>query len=90
MANILTDKIWNIDTQSATPLTTGPARISGVRWVGATTAAHLAVIKSGAKIVWQGRAAGVNHVEESNIEIQCPEGITVDDLDSGNLYIYLK
>ena len=94
MANDLTKNPWKVDTQAATVLSTSPLRVRGVRWVGGTTAGHLATIKDqNGRIVWTSVAAGANHVE-SDLTNSGPngwnwDGLIVDDLDSGILYIEL-
>jgi len=86
MANALTDKVWVIDT--AESLTTDPVYIKKIRWSGATTAGHTAIIHDQAgKVVWSSVAAGANNVEAEQIESHVINGLDVDTLASGTLYI---
>lgn len=93
MANDLTKQPWMVDTAAGTVLTTERLKVKGVRWVGATTAGHQAVITDrNSRTVWESVAAGANHVESDLIESEDPgwDGLRVPTLGSGRLYIELK
>ena len=85
----LTKNPWIVDTASGTAITTDDIRMKSIRWVGATTAGHTATIKDRAgRVKWTSVAAGANHVEAELIENDMFwDGIIVDDLDSGILYL---
>lgn len=92
---VLTKSLWLVDAADA-PLacTTDLVRVNGIRWVGATTAGHEAIIKDAAgKVKWRSLASGANNVEADdiypNLRGQNWAGLTVDTLDSGSLYIEL-
>ena len=88
MANNLTDNPWMIDSTGV--LTTDDVPIKHLRWVGATTAGHAALIndKNGRE-VWKSVASGANYVEDSLSENQrFFHGLTVATLASGTLELY--
>ena len=69
---------------------TGRFKIVGVRWVGATTAGHTAVIKDvDGNIVWASIADAANFETETLLD-QWRDGITLDTLGSGIIYINLE
>ena len=89
MANDLTKNPWKIDTAAATVLSTLKLRVKGVRWVGATTAGHTAVIHDqNSRLVWTSVATGANYVESDLIENDW-DGLIVPTLASGILYLEL-
>ena len=89
MANDLTKNPWQVDTAAGTVLTTMKLRVKGVRWVGATTAGHTAIIHDqNSRIVWRSVATGANYVESDLIENDW-DGLIVPTLASGILYIEL-
>ena len=70
-------------------MTTMKLRVKGVRWVGATTAGHTAIIHDqNSRIVWRSVATGANYVESDLIENDW-DGLIVPTLASGILYIEL-
>lgn len=78
-----------MDTPATTVLTTMKLRVKGVRWVGATTAGHTAIIHDrNSRIVWRSVATGANYVESDLIENDW-DGLIVPTLASGILYIEL-
>jgi hypothetical protein len=92
MANDLTKNPWLIDTPGATTLTTERLYVKGVRWVGASTAGHQAVIQDrNSRVVWESVASGADHVESDLIETPDAgwDGMKVPTLQSGKLYIEL-
>lgn len=94
MANDLLKNPWKVDTAAATVLTTAALRVRGVRWVGATTAGHTAIIHDqNARVVWSGVATGANYAESDMINTGDRgwdwDGLIVPTLASGILYIEL-
>ena len=92
MANDTTVNPWKIDTASGTAITTDLVRVRGVRWVGATTAAHTAVIQNAAgKVMWTSVANAANYVEADGLGMtgMNMQGMIVPTLASGILYIEL-
>ena len=92
MANRLVDHVWVVDTASADAVTEETVYVSGVRWVGATTDTHEAVIKNvdNDDEVWAGFLDGAagGHGGDSHVHFRCLGGFKVTTLDSGTLYIY--
>jgi hypothetical protein len=90
MANDLTKNPWRVDTPGASVLAADRIYVKGVRWVGATTAGHEAIIQDkNNRNVWRSLAAGANNVESDLIE-SIPgywDGMKVPTLGSGELYI---
>ena len=88
MANVVTGNPYVIDTASSTAIDTAPMRrLRRVRWVGATTAAHTAVIQDGAGTVkWAGHAIA-NATDDSPVDVSMT-GLLVPTLASGKLYLY--
>lgn len=92
MANILTGNPLIIDTQTATDLmgATQRLKIAGVRWIGGTTAGHLAELTDTAgRTVFKAVATAANQERESSIPFTCT-GLKAPDLDSGIVYVYLQ
>ena len=98
MANDLTGNPLVIDTASATPIMTDDVYLDAIRWVGATTAGHQAVVKdnkTSPDTVYEGLASGANFIDERSFgaEYAGPRrvvgGLAVTTLGSGKLYIYL-
>jgi len=92
MANALDQNPMKVDTASATALFPATVRlyIKGVRWVGATNAAHTAVITDAAgDAVWNSVANAANYVESDSVD-DWVDGLVVPTLGSGILYIQLN
>lgn len=97
MANIFKEHRFILDTAGSTllrsTLAPGAPRdlyIKGIRWVGATTAAHAAVIQDEDGVVyWESLAAGSNYVESDLTERVWQKDFKLTTLGSGRLYIYL-
>lgn len=88
MANDLTRTPLKIDTAGSSMIRSGPVRVRSVRWVGATTAGHQAVIQdSDGRVLWESVAGGANNVEAEDIDRDWPRGFKVPTLGSGTLYI---
>ena len=86
------EKVWVIDTADSTGILDVKAKVKKVRWVGATTAGHQAIIKDSGnnETIWESVASGANFIDSDLIESWWPRGFTVPTLDSGTLYIYLE
>lgn len=88
MANSATENPHIIDTAGASLVATGNTRIHNVRWVGATTAGHQAIIQDNAgRVVWESVAPAANYVEKDSINREAIGGYKVPTLGSGKLYI---
>lgn len=94
MANDFTHYPLVIDTASGSVLTTTSYRIKKIRWVGATTAGHQAVIyDANSNLFWESVCPGANYVEESDFTWDDSQrnvlaGFRVPTLGSGKLEIY--
>lgn len=94
MANDLTKNPMKVDTAGAGAIIAAGTRlrIKGIRWVGATTAGHTAVVQTAAGApIWNSVASGANYVEADILEnIHAHwDGLTVPTLASGILWIEL-
>lgn len=90
MANSLIHSPYIIDTAAADMVSIVTLTIQAIRWVGATTAGHTAVIQDAdGRVLWSGIAGTTNWDEESRIPHRWPGGFKVPTLASGILYIYL-
>ena len=104
MANKFADAVtgrslnpWVVDTPTTTWVVGNPLMIeddvivSTVRWVGASDAAHSAIIKDrSGNTVWESTAAAADDREESqpmSMVSQRWKGFVVTTLGSGRLYI---
>jgi hypothetical protein len=90
VANQLIGNPLIIDTASST-ITEDHVTVVGVRWVGATTNAHEAILTDTAGLVkWRSKhaTAGLGIAESSGIR-WTSGGLKVTTLGSGILYIYL-
>ena len=89
MANVTTRNPLVLDTGSAVVLT-AEIGVTGVRWVGATTAAHVAVLTDTAgNEVWKAKTSAANLEIESRVPFRAL-GLKTGTLDSGVLYVYLS
>lgn len=90
MANSLADSPWSIDTAGGSLLVTGNVRLKRIRWVGATTVGHQAVIQdANNRIVWEEVAPGANFSTSEDGEFFFAGGCKVTTLGSGKLYLYV-
>jgi hypothetical protein len=89
MSNDVTMSPLIIDTAGASDLMLNKnICIERIRWVGATTAGHTAVVQNGAgRVIWAGHAKANNDVDDSDVN-QWFTGLIVPTLASGKLYIY--
>ena len=87
MANILSGNPWILDTVGT--LTSERVRLTGVRWVGATTATHTAVLTDGTgQVIWASEGAGSSYVEADSFSptrLYC--GLRLTALGSGKVYV---
>lgn len=91
MANELRDHVWVIDTAGAANITNETVLVNAIRWVGATTAGHQAIVENGRDgvVVWESVADADNFVEHAEgLNLRLVEGFSVPTLGSGKLYIY--
>ena len=99
MANITTQYPLILDT-AASNILSGTVWISKVRWVGASSAGHVATLIDGlGNTIWSSVASGSNYVEVDtyigpaflrvNGDPIAGNGLGVSTLQSGKLYIYI-
>ena len=88
MANVLTGRVFNLDTASSgTVIFTGMVWIKGIRWDDATTANHKAVLNDRhGDLIWQSTAAAADN-EDAEIIEGWYDGLIMETLDSGNILI---
>ena len=95
MANDLTKNPLVIDTASGSPALTTFIRIKKIRWIGATTAGHQAIVQDqNSNLCWESVASGANYTEETDFNLNGPQrmvlsGLRVPTLGSGKLEIYI-
>lgn len=94
MANNITNYPYVIDTAGAGTIIGTPLRIIKIRWTGATTAGHQAILQDqNGNLFWESVADAANYVEESdfakyNSQRNVINGFKVPTLGSGKLEIY--
>lgn len=77
-----------IDTADAGLIVSVSTVIKRVRWTGATTAGHQAVIQDASnRVVWESVAPAANYVEVDEVMDLARGGYKVPTLGSGKLYI---
>jgi len=91
MANNVTNDPIIVDTPGAGVLVSDPIRVKGIRWVGATTAGHQAIVTDkNDNLKWKSVASGANNVESDFAEREkLWNGLKVTTLQSGELHIEL-
>lgn len=91
MANDVTSNPIIIDTAAATALTSYAFTATKIRWVGATTAGHQAIVQNGNGIVkFSAEAVGANYTESEHFDPPLIfSGLIVPTLSSGTIYIYV-
>jgi len=92
MANDTSRRPWALDT--AAVITTDRVRVRGLRWIGATTLAHVCQVedKNGERI-WDSVATGANFKDETQFgEGQGADfdGFELAVISSGILYVYYQ
>lgn len=92
MANVLTVNPMKIDTAGATALLSSKLYPQSIRWVGATTAGHQAIVQDkDGNVMWKSVASGSNYVEGEQLDLAKPwDGLLVPTLGSGELFITLR
>jgi hypothetical protein len=94
MANAIRDHIWFVDTAGAANVVDETVIIEAVRWVGATTAAHEAVIENAeGEVIWRSVASADSPTSDKESTPGCFRalgGFSVPTLGSGQLFIYGK
>jgi len=87
MATDITQNPFIMDT--AEVVTTLRVYVKTVRWVGGDTAGDQVIIHdNSANVKWVGEAAGANHVEEGLVE-DWWDGVDLDTIASGIVYLTL-
>ena len=92
MPNVLSNRVWSIDTVDTDAVDDRHVFVKTVRWTGGANAADAATIDdpiSGA-ILWTSLAAAVNNIEAELMETTWPNGFGVPALTTGVLYITLR
>ena len=89
MANTV---VWEVNAVDAEYLTR--TQVTGIVWVGATTASDEVILRArnGSRI-WEGRATGTDTylgIRFTDDGVLAKDGLKVDALDSGRLYVYLR
>lgn len=82
-------------TAAANKVTDSEVMIQGFLWTGATTDGHLLhVTDKAGNTLWKGQMATTKLTEDISMPIPLGlysrDGIYVADMDSGELYIYIK
>lgn len=85
MSNVCDGNPWVLDTAGATVLTRARIKVTGVRWVGATTAGHRVVLTDAeGDRIWSSEASGANYVEAYDPRGErLYTGLVMPTLDSG-------
>jgi hypothetical protein len=87
MANDITRSPLILDATGAVFVSGIKFNVKSIRWVGATTAGHQCILKDAAgRVMWADIASGANYATESRVE-NIWNGLTVDTLGSGKVYI---
>ncbi len=91
MANDVTANPIIVDTAAAAALTAYTFIATKIRWVGATTAGHQAIVQNGNGIVkFKAEATGANYTESEHFDPPLIfNGLIVPTLSSGTVYIYI-
>lgn len=86
MANNWTNNPFVIDSAGTYA---GWVKISKIRWVseGSVAGQNVVVKDSNGKEIWKSTAAGANHEDSDRIN-EWFNGINVETIESGTLYIY--
>ncbi len=87
----LTDNPLIVDTAAGGVLFTTKLKVKAIRWVseGASAADTVVIHDGSANVKWESRAAAANHTEADLIE-EWWDGLDVDTIESGTVYIYLS
>lgn len=99
MANAFHGNRFILDTAGATLLNANlaqlpyPIKTTGIRWVGATTNAHEAIIQdSDSNVIWHDKEATavLGQTKESRIPIHLSKDFKITTLGSGTVYVYIE
>ena len=85
MANTMTCNVIYVDTTAAF---SGPARISGFKYIGASSGTAVVTDTTSGYNLWQESGTSNQHVDD--VEIYCPKGFTVTVANSAKVYVYLE
>lgn len=88
MANVLTGRVFNLDTASSgSVIFPGMVWIKGIRWDDAGTADDKVVLNDRhGDLIWQSTGAGADN-EDAEIIEGWYDGLIMETLDAGNLLI---
>ena len=94
MANDLTANPLILNTAHASDVVLGARRrIQGIKWVGASTAGHQAVLKGkvSTRVIWESIATAANFsIPLDVLDLFVAEEVILPTLGSGILYLYLE
>ena len=68
---------------------TGTKIVESMRWIGVTAGDDLVVDDSAGNIIWVAKAETNNFTDAITFGPQQFDGVVVDTIDSGTLYVYL-
>jgi hypothetical protein len=84
----VTGLFGQVQKLTSTDSVTGRLIVSYLRWVGATTAGHSLVVNDAdGNVIWESEADGANFIDILPFWRRV-NGVTVNTIDSGNLFIY--
>lgn len=92
-ANDFSNDPWILDTAGAGVVYSGDVRVACIKWVGATTVGHQAILQDGnSKVVWEELSPGSNFVtsECKGSGYLFRGGVRLTTLGSGKVYLYVK
>ena len=91
MANDITANPVIVDTAGTSALTSKTFIATKIRWVGATTAGHQAIVQDSSSVVkFKAEATGANYSESEHFDPPLIfSGLIVPTLGSGTVYIYV-
>jgi hypothetical protein len=73
---------------AASDASSGRKIVTYARWIGGTTAGHSCILKDGnGNVLFESEADGANFLDLMPI-FRAVDGLDVDTLDSGSLYVY--
>jgi len=87
MANSITSPVWKLDTTGTIVARGTMVRLRGIAWIGAGTAGDSCVIRDAlGNDVWESVASGANFVDRDAPSITI-NGLVLQTLSSGRVYI---
>ena len=88
MANVINSPIWKLDTTGVVVAAGTMIRLRSVRWVGGVTASDAAILKdSSGRVIYHATATGGNFLDAHFYSGLTVNGLTVDTLASGTIYV---